>query len=195
MSRRPNTPSRRPNTPGRHPIAFLALTLAVAVALAGCGGDAETTPTADATVELPTGALSRSELATEADALCADTTERILAGAEPPDFGSDGPQPEEVEATAPFWRATAAEGEVLIGQLAQLQPPKAEQRSWDEYLKLLEAGTVDYANALLGPAENGDPDAFYQAAVDAQRKLTELNRASRALGLEICGARDAPATP
>lgn len=189
--------SERPNTPSRHLIASVVPILAagVAIALAGCGGDAETTPTADATVELPTGTLSRAELATEADALCTDATERITAAAEPPDFGTDGPQPEEVEATAPLWRTTAAEGEVLIGQLAQLQPPKAEQQSWDEYLKLLEQGTVDYANALLGPAEDGDPDAFYQAAVDSQRKLTELARASRALGLEVCGARDAPAAP
>lgn len=187
--------SRRPNTPSRHLIASIVLILAAGVAVGGCGGGGETAPTADATVELPTGTLSGSELATEADALCADATERILAEAEPPDFGTDGPQPEEVEATAPFWEATASEGEVLVDQLSQLQPPKAEQESWDEFLSLLDAGTVDYANALLGPAEDGDPDAFYQAAVDSQRKLTELSRASRELGLEVCGARDAPAAP
>ncbi|GIK77262.1 MAG: hypothetical protein BroJett022_09520 [Actinomycetes bacterium] len=189
--------SGRPNTPSRHLIAPLALILATgaAVALGGCGGDDATVPATDATMELPAGTLSRSELASEADALCADSTDRILAAAAPPDFGTDGPQPEEVEATAPFWRATATEGEVLVDQLSQLRPPEAEQESWDEFLKLLEAGTVDYANALLGPAEDGDPDALYQVAVDAQRKLVELNRASRELGLEVCGASDAPAAP
>lgn len=186
---------RRTSTPNRRLIASLAAILAafVAVGLGGCGDDDETTPTADSTVALPTGPLSKAELADAADSLCADATERILSEAEAPDFGTDGPQPEEVEASAPFWRSTAAEGEVLIDQLSQLQPPKSEQRSWDEFLKLLEQGTVAYANALLGPAEAGDPDAFYQAAVGTQRDLLELARAARALGLEVCGARDAPA--
>jgi hypothetical protein len=184
---------RSPND-SRFPRVVAALLAAVAIALlGGCGGDDETAPTVDATAELPTGMLSRAELASEADSLCADATERILSEAEAPDFGGDGPQPEEVEASAPFWQATAAEGEVLIDQLSQLQPPQSEQQRWDEFLKQLEQGTVDYANALLGPAEDGDPDGFYQAAVDTQRDLVELARAARALGLEVCGARDAPA--
>jgi hypothetical protein len=188
---------RRSNISNRNLIAVLSVVLAAlaAAALAGCGDGEETAPTVDATTELPTGTLSRSELTSEADALCADATERALSAADPPDFGDDGPQPEEVEASAPFWRTTAAEGEVLIEQLSQLQPPKSEQKSWDEFLKLLEQGTVAYANALLGPAEAGDPDSFYQAAVDTQRDLVELARAARELGLEVCGARDAPAAP
>jgi hypothetical protein len=188
---------RHQQTPNRNPIVTLSVVLVAlaAVALAGCGDGDETAPTVDATTELPTGTLSRSELASEADALCADATERVLSAAQPPDFGTDGPQPEEVEASAPFWRATAAEGEELIDQLSQLQPPKSERKSWGEFLGLLEQGTVAYANALLGPAEEGDPDSFYQAAIDTQRDLAELARAARGLGLEVCGVRDAPAEP
>jgi len=173
-------------------VLFAAL---VAAALGGCGGGDETSPAAEATVTLPTGTLSRSELASEADSLCADMSERILNDASPPDFGTDGPQPDEVKATAPFWQATATEGQTLIDQLSQLQPPKSEQQSWDAYVKMLERGTVDYANSLLGPAQDGDPDAFYQAAVDAQRDLIKLARASKDLGLKVCGARDAPPAP
>lgn len=181
----------------RSPRAAVALTAALlaaaALAMGGCGGDdGDSTPTAGSTVDLPTGTLSKSQLATTADGLCTDSTDRILNEADPADFGQDGPQPDEVEASAPFWRATAAEGQILIDQLSQLQPPKDEQQQWDAYLKLLETGTVDYANALLGPAEDGDPDAFYQAAVDAQRDLIKLAKASQALGLKVCGARDIP---
>jgi hypothetical protein len=178
------------------PRAATALLAAAALALLnGCGGDDETEPTVDATTSLPTETLSKSELATEADALCTDATERILATAEAPSFSPEGPTPEEIEASAPFWEATAAEGEVLIDQLSQLEPPRSEERRWEEYLDKLESGTVDYANALLEPALAGDPEAFFQAAVDEQRKLSELARASNELGLKVCGARDAPSSP
>ncbi len=76
----------------------------------GCGGDDSTSATeSSTTVDLPTGELTKSELATEADALCADATDRIMNDADPPEFGDDGPQPEEVEASAPFWSATVEE--------------------------------------------------------------------------------------
>lgn len=186
---------QRCDSPARRPIGAIAMLAALAL-LVGCGGGDETTePTVDATTALPTGTLSKSELATEADSLCTDATERILAEAEAPSFSPEGPTPEEIEASAPFWEATAAEGEVLIDQLSQLEPPSSEQRRWDQYLDLLESGTVDYANALLESAEEGDPEGFFQTAVDEQRELSKLARASGELGLEVCGARDAPAAP
>lgn len=160
------------------------------LAVAGCGGDDETAPTTDPTVELPTGTLSKAELARTADGLCSDATERILADADPPDFGEDGPQPEEVSASAEFWRATSSEGQVLLDQLSQLQPPQGEQQQWDEFLELMEAGTVGYAEALLAPAEEGDPDAFYQAAIDSQKELIKLAQASQDLGMKVCGTRE-----
>jgi hypothetical protein len=179
----------------RRAAALLALLLVAAIVpLAACGGDDETAPTVDATTELPTGTLSKAELADQADSLCTDATERILDEAEPPSFSPEGPTQEEIEASVPFWEATAAEGEVLIDQLSQLEPQPSEQRRWDRYLDLLEDGTVDYANALLGPAQDGDPETFFDTAVDEQRELAKLARASAELGLEVCGARDAPAT-
>ena len=181
-------------THGHRPARTAAMLAAAAacllVALTGCGSDDESTPTTETTTELPTGALSSRELVKTADGVCADATERILADASPPDFGGDGPQPDEVSASAGFWRATASEGQTLVDQLSQLQPPKDEQQQWNEFLDLMEAGTVDYANALVGPAEDGDPDGFYQAAVDSQKELIELAKASKALGLEVCGARE-----
>jgi hypothetical protein len=179
----------RPDTLPRRPAMALLAALA-ALIVAGCGGGDDTAPTSAATTDLPTGTLSKSELASEADQLCADSSDRILADADPPSFGKDGPQPDEVEASADFWRATAAEGQVLVDQLSELQPPKSEEQQWAEYVRMLEAGTVDYANSLLGPAEDGDPDAFYQAAVDAQKELVQLAKASQRLGLKVCGTRD-----
>ena len=114
----------------------------------------------------------------EADKLCTASTARILRRGRSPDFGEDGPQPDEVEASAPFWRATAAEGQTLVDQLSQLQPAKDEQKQWDGSVDLLETGTVDYANSLLGPAEDGDPDAFYEAA---DRRTAGADQARRGL--------------
>ncbi len=79
---------------------------------------------------------------------------------------------------------------MLLDQLSQLQPPKSEQEQWDEFLDLMETGTVGYADSLLGPAEDGDPDGFYQAALDSQKTLVELAQASQDLGLKVCGIRD-----
>jgi hypothetical protein len=177
----------RSDTLSRRPATALALALA-ALSIAGCGGGDDTTSAA--TTEMPTGPLSKSELVTEADQLCADSTDRIFGEADPPSFGKDGPQPDEVEASADFWRATASEGQVLVDQLSELQPPKSEEQQWAAYVRMLETGTVDYANSLLGPAEDGDPDAFYQAAVDAQKQLVQLAKSSQRLGLKVCGNRD-----
>ena len=44
--------------------------------------------------------------------------------------------------------------------------------------------------ARSGPAEDGDPDGFYQAALDSQKTLVELAKASQDLGLKVCGIRD-----
>ncbi len=162
--------------------AFAALALAT-----GCGGDDSTsTGESTATAELPTGELTKAELATEADSLCSATTERILAAADSPEFGEDGPQPEEVEASAPFWSATVEEQQVLVDQLNQLQPEAKQQKQWDEFLVLFESGTVDFANDLLDAAENADPDTFYSTALAKQKDLTAAGGAlerSRDAGL------------
>ncbi len=189
---------RKHTRPQRPPLALAALLAVLAlIGVAGCGGSDDTSTsstTTDATTELPTGTLSKAELAKTADQLCAESTARIADDAAAPEFGKDGPQPDEVKATAPFWSATAAEGQTLVDQLSQLQPPKDEQKQWNDFVDQLESGTVGYANALLGPAQDGDPDAFYQAAIDAQKELVKLAEASQALGMKVCGARDVPAS-
>ncbi len=169
---------------------FAVVAASLLAVLGGCGGDDGTATTSESTVELPTGTLSKAQLVKTADGLCTDATDRIMADAEPPEFGEDGPQTEEVAASAEFWRVTAGEGQVLLDQLSQLQPPKSEQEQWDEFLDLMETGTVGYADSLLGPAEDGDPDGFYQAALDSQKTLVELAQASQDLGLKVCGIRD-----
>lgn len=171
----------------------LAIAALLAALIAGCGGD-DSTATETSTVELPAGELTKLELATQADALCTDANERIAAAADPPEFGDDGPQPEEVEASAAFWSASATENEVLVDQLSQLQPEKAQAREWDEFVALMQTGTVDFATGLLEPAESGDPDGFYAAALDSQKDLQDLASTAKGLGIEICGSSDVPSS-
>lgn len=176
--------------------AFAPTALLVSVALlAGCGGGDETATTQSiTTADVPKGELTKAELITTADGYCKDATARIDADADPPSFSPNGPTPEEIKASAPFWSATAKEGAVLVDQLSALQPPQDEQKQWDEFVKLLNTGTVDYANQLLGPANDSDPDTFYSSALAAQQDLADLATASKALGLKVCGSSDLPSS-
>ena len=84
-------------------VALLAA--ALLVLLAGCGGGDDSDSSTSAT-SVPTGELSADELASTADDICTASNE-VQLDASPPDFGNDGPQADEVKASAPFWAATA----------------------------------------------------------------------------------------
>jgi hypothetical protein len=184
-------PAPRDKRPHLRALAALAA-VAVTLLMAACGGGDETSvPEADSTIDLPTGTLTKSELIKTADGLCGDANDHILGQAQPPDFGRDGVQKDELTASADFWETTANESETLVNQLSQLQPPKSLEKQWSDYLDLLRAGTVDYANGLASAAQDGDVDAFYAAARAGGPKLVELDAQSQALGLRVCGKGDA----
>jgi hypothetical protein len=171
--------------------APVALLVSLAL-LAGCGSSDETSTTT--TADVPTGELTKSKLIATADGYCTDATARIAADADPPSFSPEGPTPEEIKASAPFWSATAKESAALVDQLSALQPPKDEQKQWDEFVKMLDAGTVDYSNQLLGPANDSDPDTFFSVAQAEGQQLAELAAAGHELGLKVCGASDLPSS-
>ena len=90
------------------------------------------------------------------------TSNDVKIDAQPPDFGTDGPQADEIKATAPFWAATADQQQQLLEQLSQLQPPADLQQKYDEFLRLQKKANVELALTLQKYAEAADVKAFFQ---------------------------------
>jgi hypothetical protein len=174
-------------------VATLAAVLAaaaLALAAAGCGDGDDTGSTAS-TSSLPTGELAKGELAATADDLCTQSNEEILATVDPPDFGEDGPQKDELKDSVPYWQETASKEQELIDQLSQLQPAADVQKQYGEFLDLMQKATVDYAKALAAASEQSDLKAFFAAAKDAQKPVTDLASTAASLGMTVCGANEA----
>lgn len=171
-------------------IAVASALAAAGLGLAACGG-ADSTSTSTSSV--PSGQLTAAELASTADSLCSDATDRIAAQAEVPDFGKNGLQSDEVKASTGFWEATATEQEATLAQLSELQPPDDEAKRWDQFLDLYKMGRVKYASDLAKPAAQGDQEKFFDVGLAAQTNLTQLDQLSRALGMKVCGASSLPA--
>ncbi|MFN8112184.1 MAG: hypothetical protein U0R51_03185 [Solirubrobacterales bacterium] len=177
------------DTPSRAALLLIAAAAAILVSvLAGCGGGDDSDAT---TSSVPTGELSAAELASTADDLCAERA-KVIPDAPAPDFGPDGPQSDEVKATAPYWEETAADSQDLLDQLSELQPPADLEKKYAEFLDLMKQGTVDFALELQKLAEAGDVKTFFRQAYKSQRELITLADSAQALGMKVCGAREVP---
>ena len=91
--------------------------------------------------------------------------------ATPPDFGKDGPQPDELEASADYFQASADGQQELFDQLSQLQPASDVADDWQAFLKSYETSVVEDASSLAEQAAAGDPDKFFSTALDNQAQL------------------------
>jgi hypothetical protein len=171
-------------------IAVASTLATVGLGLVACGSDDSTL--SSSTHSEPSGQLNAAQLASTADSLCSDATDRIAAQAEVPDFGKNGLQSDEVKASTEFWKATATEQTTTLAQLSDLQPPDDEAKRWDQFLDLYKTGRVKYAKDLAKPAARGDQEKFFDVGLAAQTSLTQLDRLSQALGMKICGASSLP---
>ena len=175
-------------------VLALSTAAAASVALAACGGGDDTSSTT--TASIPTGELAPAALAKEADSLCTDAYAEIQDRTDLPDFGTDGPQEEELKAATPFFEASADAQQQLYDELSQLQPAGSVEAKWNDFLDALQAGGVEFTRNLADEAATGNGDEFFSVALKAQNDLAALSQSASALGMKVCGAQNSnPNTP
>jgi hypothetical protein len=168
-------------------VLALSTAAAASLALAACGGGDDTSSTT--TASIPTGELAPAALAKEADSLCTDSYDEIQGRSDVPDFGTDGPQEDELKAAAPFFEASADSQQQLYDELSQLQPAGSVEAKWNDFLDALQTGGVEFTRNLADQAGTGNVDEFFSVALDSQNDLAALSQSASALGMNVCGAR------
>jgi hypothetical protein len=130
-------------------------------ALAGCGGGGDP--------------LTKEQLATQADAICAKYEKRIDALAEPQSL-------EEVETLAEEAKPIVEEG---VDELDQLQPPEELEEEYERWIEV-NHDSVEAIDELRDAAASGDEKRVQQVAKDAARKEREADALARQIGLDEC---------
>jgi hypothetical protein len=160
-------------------IAAPAVTLALA--LAGCGGDDETTAetTAATGATGPVTELTQEEFVSQANAICADVNTELAALS----------QPQDLQALADYAAEGLAIVEPALEQFQAITPPADLQAQWAEYLAAAEE-QVELTRQLQAAAEAGDQ----QEATALLNQLRELDNEDRAreLGLDECADDTSP---
>jgi len=161
--------------PGKKTI-LLALAALVALLVAGCGGGGSETETATTpTVEEP-AALTKDELITEGDGVCAEVNAAVGALSSSESESSAGEDSEKV-------------ANLYIGMVERLQDLGAPEGEEAEYEKFEEAteelGQVE-ADLKLA-AEREDEAALEEKGQEAAAALEEFQTQAVAFGFEKCG--------
>lgn len=138
---------------------LIPLTASVLALLAGCGG----------------GSLTKAELISQADAICAETEKKIDA------LGT----PETPADLKEFAGKAATAAKEQVDKLKALEPPDEVKADWDKALGLLDQ-QVGLADQL---AESADDQAKLQEIISKGDELnTESDRLAENIGLKECGS-------
>jgi hypothetical protein len=164
-------------TPGQKTI-LLALAALIALLVAGCGGGGdETETTTTPTIEEPT-ALTKDELITQGDGICAEVNAAV--GALSSSEGSEASATEDSEKIANLY----------IGMVERLQDLGAPEGEEAEYAKFEEAtaelGQVE-ADLKLA-AEREDVPTVEEKGQEAAAALEEFQSQAAVYGFEDCSA-------
>jgi hypothetical protein len=162
---------------------FLAVALPLLLAgVAGCGGGGETTATPVATATETTPTLSKKELITQGDAICAEVNAAVGT----------------VSSTGANSTTTAARASQIaqlysgmVGRLKGLGTP-GEATGYTEFISAAEALAKAEGDARLA-AERGESSALEAAESKASPALASFQSAANAYGLKKCG--EAPSAP
>jgi hypothetical protein len=164
-------------TPGNKTI-LLILGALVALLVAGCGGGGgDETETTTPTVEEP-AALTKSELITQGDGICAEVNAAVgaLSGSETPE-SSPGESTEKV-------------ANLYIGMIERLQELGAPEGEEADYAKFMEAGeelaTVE--GEAKAAAESEDTTALEETGQEAAAALEGFQSQAAIYGFEDCSA-------
>jgi signal transduction histidine kinase len=121
--------------------------------------------------------LTRSELISKADAICADSKETYK--------GVYSRTSEETPDVA-YSQVLVGISTRAMGRLEALDPPPALAREYDEYLRTQER-VRNYDRQALEAAKAGDSSAYLEARGKRDAEEPERERLAREIGFEVCG--------
>jgi hypothetical protein len=162
--------------PGKKTI-LLSLAALAALLIAGCGGGGgdETETTTTPTVEEP-AALTKDELITEGDGVCAEVNAAVGALSSSETESSSSENSEKV--------ANLYTG--MVERLQDLGPPEGEEAEYEKFSEATEElGQVE-ADLKLA-AEREDEAALEEKGQEAAAALEEFQTQAAAYGFEKCG--------
>jgi serine/threonine protein kinase len=185
-------PSRGGVRRGRQRLALLGgLTLMAAVALAaivlaGGAGGGRGDPSSQATVSSgasrpkskpkPEPTLTKSELVSKADAICADSKET---------YKGVYSQTSEESPDVAYSQVLVGISTRAMGRLEALDPPPALAKEYGAYLRA-QKRVRDYDRQALEAAKAGDSDAYLEARGKRDAEGPERERLARKIGFEVC---------
>lgn len=141
---------------------YAAAVVAAAALGAACGGSGG-------------DGLSREELASRADEICARYEKELNALAEPSSI-------EEVKQLADEAKPVIERG---VNELDDLQPPDDLQEDYDRWIEL-NRENLDVVDKLGAAAQDGDVQRVQEILQEAQAKEAEADRLAGELGLTDC---------
>jgi hypothetical protein len=163
-------------TPGNKTILLILGALA-ALLVAGCGGGSDETETTTPTVEEP-AALTKSELITQGDGICAEVNAAVgaLSGSETPE-SAPGESTEKV-------------ANLYIGMIERLQDLGAPEGEEADYAKFMEAGEelAKVEGEAKTAAEDEDTTALEETGQEAAAALESFQSQAAIYGFEDCSA-------
>ncbi len=155
---------------------LLAVLAAAALAVAGCGGDSDSTggdgdtqPTAD--------------LVKQADEICLrNDEERPKAPTIPADASAA-----ELKKTVDYFETDLELTRRTRDELAELTPPEGQEERWQTVLDGYDAVVAAYPD-LIDAAKAGDDKAFVHVVGQIQQETEDLRPAAAEIGLQVCAA-------
>jgi hypothetical protein len=166
--------------------AAVAAVLAVVLVLGGGGGDHGSQAAVGAgraskpkPRPKPAPSLTKSELISKADSICADSRETYKgvfsrASEESPDVA--------------YSQVLVGISTRQMGRLEALRPPPALAKEYDKYLQA-QGRVKNYDRQALAAAKAEDPGAYLEARNRRDSEQTEREQLARRIGFKVCSAR------
>jgi hypothetical protein len=164
---------------------LLLLAVLAALVAAGCGGGGgETTESTATTTEEPQK-LTKAELISQGDAICAEVNAAV--GALGTETGEEAAVPEQIEKTANLYTG-------MVERLQELGTPEGDS---GEYAKFMEASEelAKVEGEVKLAAEREDTTALGEAATAAAPALEEFQSQAAIYGFEDCSKEPTAVTP
>ncbi|HEX6391103.1 MAG TPA: hypothetical protein VFZ89_16705 [Solirubrobacteraceae bacterium] len=153
-------------------VRVTCILLAAALGLAACGGDDDS------------GGLSKTDLATKADAICKEATTAARQLKVPPDFAQ--PNSNSV-ALAEYLSKLVPITSKQAADLAALKPADDVKQQWDAFTAK-EQELSDYLKKVLTKAQANDPSALTDLQQDVPRLGQEFTTMAGQLGARGCAS-------